>query len=86
MRILFVKVTDLDKLIKDKIIQTITPYVYLKYNTLPKEPEASLPVINTAYMKNKLDALVKEYFRSYDIEIAVDISVEDYHRVYLRYV
>lgn len=83
---MFIKVTDLDKIIKDKIIQAITPYVYLRYHTLPKEPSASYDVINTPRMKNMLDELVKEYYKSYDSEIAVDISVEDYHKVYLHYV
>ena len=84
---MIIKVMDLDKDIKKDIASVITVGLFKQFGTLPQEEDKITSVINLSTVKNELDDKVQGYFASLtEKDVSVDISTDDYKRVYLHLV
>lgn len=84
---MMITVSDLDKDIKKDITSTITVGLFKQFGTLPQEEEKIDEVVNMAPIKKELDDKVQSYFASItERDVSVDISTDDYKRVFLNLV
>lgn len=82
-----ITVNDLDKELKDCLSSEIMSYLFRKYSTLPMEDDKIYEAIDSTELKSKLDRLVASYYLEVaERNVDVDISTDDYKRVYMHLV
>lgn len=80
-----IRVGDLDKGVKDSLCSTIMTGLFKEYSTLPSDVEKIDTVISSLKSNGSLDQSVKDYYREIaERDVSVDISSEDYRRVWLH--
>lgn len=84
---MIITVNDLDKEVKNNLRGTIMTGLFQQYSTLPIELEKISPVVSQLKDDGSLDESVKNYYSTFSgsaSDINVDISSEDYMRVWLH--